>query len=142
MTKKCIVIALQKWGVWLLIKNCTSESVPVPVFEKVISSTPSLENVIYIKNDLKIQKGPYTKCESSSPINYMDSIQKLIINGGKTRKQTLRQIHKFIYFSRVASDRNTKSSGQTKICKFEFTILRKKNKITYNYFVLHTSGLY
>ena len=110
-------------------------------FPKIISSTPSLENVIFIKNNLKIQKGPYTKCETSSPINYMDSIQKLIINGGKTRKQTLRQIYKFIYFSRVASDRNTKSSGQTKICKFEFTILRKKNKITYNYFVLHTSGL-
>lgn len=110
-------------------------------FRKVISSTPSLENVIYIKNNLKIQKGPYTKCETSSPINYMDSIQKLLINGAKTRKQTLRQIHKFIYFGRVASDRNTKSSGQTKICKFEFTILRKKNKITYNYFVPHTSGL-
>ena len=55
-------------------------------FRKVIGSTPSLENVIYIKNDLKIQKGPYTKCETSSPINYMDSIQKLIITGRKNKE--------------------------------------------------------
>ena len=63
---------------------------PVPIFEKVISSTPSLENVIYIKNDLKIHKGSYIKSETSSPINYMDSIQKLIINGGKNKETNLK----------------------------------------------------